>query len=221
MPHVSAAERRPQLIRAAIDVMLREGVAGASTRAIAAELGIAQAMVHYCFGTKDELHRAVIEQVTADVTAQIVAREPVPEDADFREAVRAIAQGFWRVVVDDPGAFALLSDLVNFGLRSPTLRPMVAEYQQQLDAAMADRIRHAIEVTGVHRPARPPEDVAHFFFAGIDGLLVHRLVRQADEPGYVRCLDDLVEATAALATGRHAAAAGRRGARLPARATAP
>ncbi|NUP01767.1 MAG: TetR family transcriptional regulator, partial [Nonomuraea sp.] len=47
MAHVSAAERRPQLIRAAIAVMRRDGVAAASTRAIAAELGIAQATVHY------------------------------------------------------------------------------------------------------------------------------------------------------------------------------
>ncbi|MYT21362.1 TetR family transcriptional regulator, partial [Streptomyces sp. SID7760] len=40
MAHVSAAERRPQLIKAAIDLMTREGVAAGSTRAIAAELGV-------------------------------------------------------------------------------------------------------------------------------------------------------------------------------------
>ncbi|GAB2986193.1 hypothetical protein GCM10023080_059700 [Streptomyces pseudoechinosporeus] len=34
MAHVSAAERRPQLIKAAIDLMSREGVAAGSTRAI-------------------------------------------------------------------------------------------------------------------------------------------------------------------------------------------
>lgn len=59
MTHVPAAERRPQLIRAAIDYMAREGVAAGSTRAIAAELGVAHATVHYTFGTKEGLYRAV------------------------------------------------------------------------------------------------------------------------------------------------------------------
>ncbi len=62
MAHVSAAERRPQLIKAAIDLMTREGVAAGSTRAIAAELGVAQATVHYTFGTKEDLDGANIEQ---------------------------------------------------------------------------------------------------------------------------------------------------------------
>lgn len=47
------AERRPQLIKAAIDFMTREGVAAGSTRAIAAELGGAQATVHYTFGSRN------------------------------------------------------------------------------------------------------------------------------------------------------------------------
>ncbi|NED37805.1 helix-turn-helix transcriptional regulator [Streptomyces sp. SID8499] len=59
MAHVSAAERRPQLIKAAIDLMMREGVAAGSTRAIAAELGVAQATVHYTFGAKEELYCAL------------------------------------------------------------------------------------------------------------------------------------------------------------------
>lgn len=71
MPHVSVAEPRPQLIKAAIDLMTREGVAAGNTRAIAAELGVAQATVHYTFGTKEDLYRAVMEQLTHDLIAQV------------------------------------------------------------------------------------------------------------------------------------------------------
>jgi AcrR family transcriptional regulator len=200
MAHVSAAERRPQLVRAAIDVMVREGVGAASTRAIAAELGIAQAMVHYVFGTKDELYRAVIEQVTADVTARVQEREELPAGSDFRSAVEAIAHGLWRAVGEEMDAFALMSDLVVFGLRLPSLRPLISDYQRQLDAAFADAFRDAVARTGLS-PVRPVEDVATFFFAGIDGLLVHRMTRQSDDPAYVRCLEDLIDATTAMAQG--------------------
>lgn len=76
MAHVPAAERRPQLIQAAIDLMAREGIAAGSTRAIAAELGVAQATVHYTFGTKKDLYRAVVEQLTAEFIGQVRASAP-------------------------------------------------------------------------------------------------------------------------------------------------
>lgn len=76
MAHGPAAERRPQLIKAAITFMTREEVAAGSTRAIAAELGVAQATVRYTFGTKEGLYRAVMEQLTQDLIAQVEAAEP-------------------------------------------------------------------------------------------------------------------------------------------------
>jgi AcrR family transcriptional regulator len=209
--HVSASDRRPQLVRAAIDVMRREGVASASTRAIAAELGIAQAMVHYVFGTKDELYAGVIQQVTAEVTAKIRERQPLPHSSSFRDVVESIAQGFWQAVLEDQGAFALLSEMVLYGWRSPSLAPAIADYQRQLDEAFADKFRDAYARTGI-APARPPEDVAHFFFAGVDGLLVHRLALQRDHESYLRCLQDIVDATTALATGEPVPARGNDGA---------
>lgn len=95
MAHVSAAERRPQLIKAAIDFMTREGVAAGSTRAIAAELGVAQATVHYTFGTKEGLYLAVMEQLTQDLVAQVggrTGRRRVRGDGE-RVGGRAVADG--------------------------------------------------------------------------------------------------------------------------------
>lgn len=86
MAHVSAAERRPQLIKAAIDFMTREGVAAGSTRAIAAELGVAQATVHYTFGTKEGLYLAVMEQLTEDLVAQVERAAPADGGSRRRRA---------------------------------------------------------------------------------------------------------------------------------------
>jgi len=55
-------------------------IAAASTRAIAAELGVAQATVHYTFGTKEDLYRAVMEQLTHDLVGQVAKWAPT----DFR-----------------------------------------------------------------------------------------------------------------------------------------
>jgi AcrR family transcriptional regulator len=198
--HVSVAERRPQLIRATIHVMTRDGVAAASTRAIAAELGVAQATVHYVYGSKVELYRAVIEQLTADVVAALAQDGPAPVDADFRTAVAAYASGLWRTVVEQSEVHQLLTELFVLGLRSPSLRTTIADYQRQLDAAFEDKLRTTAERAAV-TPARPIEEVARFFFAGLDGLILHRLARQDDEADE-RSLADLVDATTALAEGR-------------------
>ncbi|MGW2522407.1 TetR/AcrR family transcriptional regulator [Streptomyces sp. NPDC001617] len=96
MAHVSAAERRPQLIKAAIDLMTREGVAAGSTRAIAAELGVAQATVHYTFGTKEDLYRAVMEQLTHDPVGQVA--KWAPTDSGFEETAASLAAALWRTV---------------------------------------------------------------------------------------------------------------------------
>lgn len=201
MAHVSAAERRPQLVRAAIAVMTRDGVAAASTRAIAAELGIAQATVHYVYGSKDELFRAVIEQLTADVADRVRDRAAIPATGDFRDAVAAYSRGLWRAIVEQPGAYLLLQDLVVTGLRSPSMRPVIGEYQRQLDAAFDHIFRTVTERTGT-KPARPIAEVSRFFFAGLDGLLMHWISRGEDDPADERSLEDLVEATTALAEGR-------------------
>lgn len=119
MAHVSAAERRPQLIKAAIDFMTREGVAAGSTRAIAAELGVAQATVHYTFGTKEGLYLAVMEQLTQDLVAQVEGAAPA--DGGFEETASALAVALWRTVREQPESHQLLTELTMFALRSPAL----------------------------------------------------------------------------------------------------
>jgi AcrR family transcriptional regulator len=199
--HVSAADRRPQLVDAAIAVMTRDGVAAASTRAIAAELGIAQAMVHYLYGSKDELYRAVIERLSRDLAEWLPAGEP-PSDESFRASVAAFAERMWQGVVERPDLHHLLTELVILGLRSPGLRLTIADYQRQLDQAVEETFQRAAQRSGV-TPARPIREVARFFAAGLDGLILQRLNRRDDEAD-LRSLADLVDATVALSEGRTA-----------------
>ena len=49
------ADRRTEILEAAIRVLARDGIAQASTRKLAAEAGINQATLLYYVGSKDEL----------------------------------------------------------------------------------------------------------------------------------------------------------------------
>lgn len=59
MAHVPSAERRQQFVEAASRVIQKQGVSRATTRSIAQEAGAPTALLHYCFGTKEELFAAV------------------------------------------------------------------------------------------------------------------------------------------------------------------
>jgi len=68
--------RRQQFIEAAIVVIARDGVDGATTRRIAEEAKAPLATLHYCFQTKENLLWAVFEQLADTVRADLEERIP-------------------------------------------------------------------------------------------------------------------------------------------------
>ncbi|SHI00774.1 TetR/AcrR family transcriptional regulator [Streptomyces sp. 3214.6] len=195
MAHVSTAERRPQLIKAAIGLMAREGVAAGSTRAIAAELGVAQATVHYTFGTKEELYRAVMEQLTRDLIDQVT--RAAPTDASFEETIVTLAEALWRTVLEQPASHQLLTELSMFALRTPHLKEALQSHYSEILAVTTKLVEQAAERTG-HRLGQPAETIARFFLAGFDGLTMQHLSLPDEEAERV-CLRSLVSAVLAMA----------------------
>lgn len=55
MSRLPVPQRRAALIEAALRVIARDGLAAATTRAIAAEAGMSLASLHYAFTSRDEL----------------------------------------------------------------------------------------------------------------------------------------------------------------------
>ncbi|MFF0435630.1 TetR/AcrR family transcriptional regulator [Streptomyces sp. NPDC004327] len=198
MAHVSAAERRPQLIKAAIDLMAREGVAAGSTRAIAAELGVAQTTVHYTFGSKEDLYRAVMDHITDQLVAQV--QRAAPEDAGFEETISAFAGALWGTVREPTSHHQLLSELTMFALRVPGLNEARQGHYRRVIEVTAQVITETAQRTG-QELAESPETVARFFLSGFDGLTMQVLVSLPDEAAARTGLMALVAATVALARG--------------------
>ncbi|WP_030671790.1 TetR/AcrR family transcriptional regulator [Streptomyces sp. NRRL B-1347] len=202
MAHVTAAERRPQLIKAAIALMTREGVAAGSTRAIAAELGVAQATVHYTFGTKEDLYRAVMRQLSQDMVAQV--RESSPTDAGFEETVATLAGALWRTVREQPTSHQLLTELTMFALRTPALHEALESHFREVHDTTAQLVTEAAERTG-QQLSVPADTIARFLLAGFDGLILQRLALP-DEEAELHIVQALAASAAALAGGTLGAA---------------
>src|SRR6476619_1305984 len=100
MAYVKASERRGQLVAAARAVLSRDGVAGATLRAVAAEAKVPLGTLHYIFPSKELLIIAVIQDVTDEVSAVVRAAET---DAGLEHAIRHGLDTYRRrLVVNDP-----------------------------------------------------------------------------------------------------------------------
>ncbi|MEV0535620.1 TetR family transcriptional regulator [Kitasatospora sp. NPDC050463] len=202
MAHVPASERRPQLVRAAIDLMTREGVAAGSTRAIAAELGVAQATVHYTFGTKKDLYRAVVEQLTDDFVGQV--RDAAPGDGPFGEQIRAMVHALWAGATGEEGRCVLLDEFAALALRDPDLQEIMRALQHEIESTAAQMLEALADAHGLEL-ALPARDIATHFLTGFEGLTGRYLVlrRTGEQPDAeaLRALDLLVATTIGLCLG--------------------
>ncbi|MEU9046931.1 MULTISPECIES: TetR family transcriptional regulator [unclassified Kitasatospora] len=202
MAHVPASERRPQLVQAAIDLMAREGIAAGSTRAIAAELGVAQATVHYTFGTKKDLYRAVIEQLTAEFIGSV--RAASPGDGPFGEQVGALVHALWESSTGEDGRCMLLSEFAALAMRDPDLQEIMRALQYETEGTAVEMITALAEAHGLRLPV-PAEEIAVHFLTGFHGLTDRYLSLRApgEQPGpdTLRALDLLVATTVGLCLG--------------------
>ncbi|MEU8512307.1 TetR family transcriptional regulator [Kitasatospora sp. NPDC048722] len=200
MAHVPAAERRPQLVQAALDLMSREGIAAGSTRAIAAELGVAQATVHYTFGTKKDLYRAVVEQLTADFIGQV--RAASPGDGPFGEQVRTLVHALWDAATGEEGRCVLLSEFGALAMRDADLQEIMLALQREVEGTATEMLTALAAAHGLTLPM-PAREIAVHFLSGFDGLTARYLALGAEpaaEPDAdtVRALDLLVATTVGL-----------------------
>ena len=82
---------KAQILDAAEEEFARYGLAGARTEPIAANTGVTKAMIHYYFGTKEELYQAVLKRHAASFLTSVEKldlRDLSPEET-LKKFIRA------------------------------------------------------------------------------------------------------------------------------------
>ena len=82
----AAQERARQIIAAAATVFERQGYANTSMKDIAQEAGVAQGLIHYYFGTKDDLVISVLRTHCSQMIADTVSSFEAAEGSPFAKA---------------------------------------------------------------------------------------------------------------------------------------
>src|SRR6266478_540619 len=96
----TAVERCAEIIAAALRVLARDGIAETTTRKIATEANVNQAMLRYYFGSKDDLLFAVL-QALMQQTSEIVSSVGL-DGRTLPETIEHSLQAFWSHVEAQP-----------------------------------------------------------------------------------------------------------------------
>ena len=112
-------ERRERLTTAALTVVKREGVAGATTRAIVTEADMPLGAFHYAFDSRDALLGAVIEEVAQldRLAAEPALDMPRTGPDALSETVRDGMDRFIDLLVSDPYSELAFLELTLHGAR--------------------------------------------------------------------------------------------------------
>lgn len=196
MPRMSAADRREALARAALAVVVRDGVNAATTRAITAEAGMPLASFHYAVASREELLRDVVELVVAGEGAAML-ESPGLDAPDLRSAVREVLGSYLELVKTHPGREQAMFELTQHALRSPGMSDLPAQQYGAYRALATEVLDQGAAKFGV-RWSIPTEELAAFSNALTDGATLAWLATR-DDAAAERILDLAADAIAAHA----------------------
>ncbi|MCF2130831.1 TetR family transcriptional regulator [Strepomyces sp. STD 3.1] len=163
---LSVAERREELLRAAVEQISARGVAALRIADVASALGVSNALVLYHFSTKEKLVAAAFARAAEDDLAHLrgLLGRRTSAVRRLRAAVRwyaptGQAKG-WRLWIEGWAA----------ALREPVLRDVTRDLDRRWKAAIAEVIAEG--VAAGEFPCPDPEGAALRLTALLDGLAV-------------------------------------------------
>jgi AcrR family transcriptional regulator len=177
---MSAAERREQLVAAAIRVMTREGVVKATTRAIAAEAGMPLGVFHYAFRSKAELMAVVTQTIAQQSKAEIDQATLSGATDDVHELILAGLSAYFDHVVAHPHEHLVTYELTTTALRDSELES-VAKRQYDYYLEENEKLLEAVGAILGLEFTEPLPVVTRYLLSVMDGLALNWLARGDEE----------------------------------------
>jgi DNA-binding transcriptional regulator YbjK len=167
------AARRRQILIAALRVIARDGIGGATHRAIAEEAGVAISVTTYHFNSIDELLRDALRLFVDEEIARVRTATAAIGDAgtplDLAGLTAAVVEAVGNVLVSPLAQFELYLE----ASRRPAL---ATEARACLEAYLELGATFLEELGAPH-----PQQGARALVALLDGLTVQRLVDPSDD----------------------------------------
>lgn len=175
-------ERREQILNAAMQVALRDGIASVTVRAVAAEAGSSHALVLFHFKRREMLMRSLL----ASVLSTVLAAPVLPKLRPAPTALARLRALVWDEVARlgaEPGRVRLLLDSWALGARHHGLREQVREAWSAYRHTVRQAVEQAVSEGGGMAPGVTVDGAAALVVAIVSQCVVQGVI---DPEGFPR-----------------------------------
>ncbi|MGA9875686.1 MAG: TetR/AcrR family transcriptional regulator [Solirubrobacteraceae bacterium] len=171
-----SGEKAQRIVEAMRHSVARRGAAGSTFDHVSREAGVSRGLLHYYFGTKEQL---LVEAARRDCELRIEALERRLADAQTAEDfIALLAQNLQETVHEDPDFVTLMFELFTLSRRNADIAVEFTRLVSLTRERLAGMLAVAQE-DGVLRLHAEPEAVADILFSIGDGLAL-RLISEPE-----------------------------------------
>src|SRR5680860_753039 len=166
-------DTKSALIEAALIEMAEKGWAGLRTREVAERAGVNKGLVHYHFGSMDNLRLETLEMLMSGIVNEAAAG--LIAAPTIAAGVRQFGAHLESFRYDDPRGVVLMEAMLHVP-REEWLEEMMLRALDLYEAALRQRIETDIE-TGALDAETDPAGLATVLTAALDGIALHAYMR--------------------------------------------
>jgi AcrR family transcriptional regulator len=160
-------DKAQRIIAAMRASVAARGAAASTFDHVAREAGVSRGLLHYYFGSKEQLLVEVVRHDCEERISGMEARIDRATSAD--EIIAALVLGLEEFIDGEPGSPAVIYELLSASRHSEDIRAELAELYRRWRADLAESLRTK-ERDGVVALEADPESVASMLFALGDGV---------------------------------------------------
>ena len=165
-------EKARRIVEAMRRSVAQRGTAGSTFDHVAREAGVSRGLLHYYFGTKEQL---LVEAVRRDCELRMELLERQLAGARTAEDfVGLMAQNLQQTVREEPDLVTLVFELFTLSQRNPEIATEYAELLRAMREHVAQMLATAQRERVVHLRAEP-DAIAEILFSLGDGLAMRML----------------------------------------------
>jgi AcrR family transcriptional regulator len=177
MPGQKASEalRRQQILKAAHEVALRQGIDGLTVRAVATRARLSHGLVLFHFKRKEQLVSAVLDRVLASTLSVRIAEE-VARIRNPRARLRALLQQEVDRLSRDPKQVRLFLEYWALGTRYSAIRAKISVELKHYRAAFRVLAEEVLQAEAGRFPGVTPDGLAAIAVSFINGCAVQAMI---------------------------------------------
>ena len=168
-------ERREQILQAASEVAVREGVGGLTIRKVAGVAGVSHALVLFHFGSKETLVRELLDWVVSG-TAVLRISEDIARFPHARDRLHALLQQEMARLSHQPEHTRLFLEFWALGAREEEIRTRISGELERYRAAFRAIMEELLETESSAFPGATADGLAAVAVSWIHGCAVQAMI---------------------------------------------